>query len=68
MLDFKFRPVEMLYYFFCVIPRSLNFMRRRFGTLCSIFFGCVNKENNWDEIARVFMQVKVWLKINLGFF
>jgi len=24
----------MLYYFFCVIPRRLNFMCRRFGTLC----------------------------------
>jgi hypothetical protein len=29
----------MLYAFFWVIPRRLNFMCRRFGTLCSIFIG-----------------------------
>jgi hypothetical protein len=22
----------------------------------------VNKKNNWDEIARVFIRVKVWFK------
>jgi hypothetical protein len=27
----------MLYAFFWVIPRRLNFICRRFGTLCSIF-------------------------------
>jgi len=26
-----------LYVFFCVIPRRLNFICRRFGTLCPIF-------------------------------
>jgi len=29
----------MLYAFFSVIPRRLNFISRRFGTLCSIFTG-----------------------------
>jgi len=29
----------MLYAFFWVIPRHLNFVFRRFGTLCSIFIG-----------------------------
>jgi hypothetical protein len=29
----------MLYVFFWVIPRLLNFICRRFGTLCSIFLG-----------------------------
>ena len=29
----------MLYVFFWVIPQRLNFKRRRFGTLCSIFIG-----------------------------
>jgi hypothetical protein len=29
----------MLYAFFWVIPRRLNFIRRRFGKLCSIFIG-----------------------------
>jgi hypothetical protein len=36
-----------------------------FRTLCSIFIGHVNKKN-WDEIARVFIQVKVLLQRNLG--
>jgi len=26
----------------------------------------VNKKNNWDEIAGVFIQTKVWLKRSLG--
>jgi hypothetical protein len=29
----------MLYDFFWVVPRRLNFICRRFGTLCSIFIG-----------------------------
>ena len=33
----------MFYHFFWVIPRRLNFMFRRFGTLCSIFKGHLNK-------------------------
>jgi len=32
-----------MYFFFWVIPRRLNFMSRRFGTLCSIFIGRVDK-------------------------
>jgi hypothetical protein len=36
-----------------------------FGKQCSIFIGHVNK-NNWDETARVILQVKVWLKRSLG--
>jgi len=31
--------VILLYVFFWVIPRRLNFICRRFGTLCSIFIG-----------------------------
>jgi len=34
----------MLYYFFWVIPRCLNFLCRRFGTLCSIFIGDVRRK------------------------
>jgi hypothetical protein len=56
----------MLYSFFWVIARCLNFMCRRFGTHCSIFIGGVDKKNNLDEIGRVFTQVKVWLKISVG--
>jgi len=26
----------------------------------------VNKKNNWDNISKVFIQVKVWLKRSLG--
>jgi hypothetical protein len=33
----------MLYSFFWTIPRRLNFMRRRFGTLCSVFLSRVSK-------------------------
>ena len=28
--------------------------------------GHVNQKNNWDQYARVFIQVKVWLKRSLG--
>jgi hypothetical protein len=41
-------------------------MRRRFETLCSILIGRVKKKKNWDEVAGVYLQVKVWLKRNLG--
>jgi hypothetical protein len=30
--------------------------------LCSIIIGGVSKKNNRDEITKVFIQVKVWLK------
>ena len=40
-------------------------MCRRFGTHCSNIIGRVNKKNNWDEIARVFVQVKVRFKRSL---
>jgi hypothetical protein len=40
-------------------------MCRLFRTL-SLFH--LNKKNNWDEIARVFIQVKVCLKRSLGQF
>jgi len=33
--------------------------------LSSIFIGGVSRKNDWDEIARVFMQVVVWLKMCL---
>ena len=37
----SFAVFLMLYSFFWVIPRLMNFMCRRFGTLCSIFIGAV---------------------------
>ena len=33
-------------------------MCRLFGTLCSIFIGCVNNNNNFEEITKVFIQVR----------
>jgi hypothetical protein len=29
------------------------------NTVCSIFIGHVDKNNNWDEISKVYIQVKV---------
>jgi hypothetical protein len=43
-------------FLFWVISWRLKFMCRRFGTLCSIFIGRVNKNNNLDQIARVFFR------------
>jgi hypothetical protein len=42
----------MMYAFFWVIPQRLNFVFRRFGTLCSIFIG------RWlcEERIRFFTQ------------
>jgi len=39
----------ILYSFYCVIPRGLNFMFRRFGTLCSIFIGRVDKKTAYED-------------------
>ena len=55
-----------MYSFFSVIPRRLNFMCRRFGTLYSIFIGGVSGKNNRDEIIGVFIQENVWLKNSLS--
>ena len=54
------------YYFFCVIPRCLNFVCQCFGTFSSIFIGSVSRNNNQDEIVGVFTQEKVWLKNSLS--
>jgi hypothetical protein len=44
--------------FFWVIPYED-------GKFCSIFIGWVNKKNNLEQNARVFLQVKVQLKSSL---
>jgi hypothetical protein len=41
-----------MYSFFWVISRRLNFMCRRFGTLCSIFIGRVNKKKNKNSVPK----------------
>jgi hypothetical protein len=43
----------VLYSFFWMIPRRLNFMYRRFGTLCLIFIGGASRKNKRDEIDSV---------------
>ena len=45
----------MLCSFFWVIPRRLNFIYRRFETLCSIFIGGVGRKHKRDEIVGVFI-------------
>ena len=45
----------MLCYFFLVIPPRVNFVCRRFGTVCPIFIGGVDKKNDWDEFVRGFI-------------
>ena len=64
--DFKFSTPKNCLIFFWVIPWHLNFMCWRFGTLSPIFTGTVSSKNNRDKTARVFIQVKVWLKNSLS--
>ena len=55
-----FAALWMWYSFFWAIARRLNFLCRRFGTLCSIFIGRLNKELNsylndlwrWNRVFR----------------
>jgi len=42
----------MLYSFFWAIPRRLNFMCRRFGTLCSIFIAGVSRKQEQTESSE----------------
>ena len=49
----------VLYSFFWEIPQRLNFMWRRFGTLCSIFIDSVSRKNNRYETVRVFIRVNL---------
>jgi len=41
------RSVEESFVFFWVIPRLLDFICRRFGTLCSIFIGWLVPTRLW---------------------
>ena len=52
----------MLYSFFLVILRRLNFIFRRFGTLCSIFIAGVSR----NETVEVFIWENVWLENSLS--
>jgi hypothetical protein len=42
-----------------VSPASEFYMQTFWNTVCSIFIGVVSRNYNWEEIAQVFMQVKV---------
>jgi hypothetical protein len=44
----------LVLFFFVVISRRLNFVCRRFGTLCSIFIRGVSRKNNGDEIFSTY--------------
>jgi hypothetical protein len=47
--------LELLYSFFWVIPRRLNFMCRHFGKLCFIFIGGVSRKKS-REIGITFKE------------
>ena len=53
----------MLYAFFWAIPRRLNFICRRFGTLCSIVIGGWVWRMTRFENVGVFIRENVWLEI-----
>ena len=46
----------LLYSLFWVIPWHLNFMFRRFGTLCSIFTGGVSRNGQCSETLEYKIQ------------
>jgi hypothetical protein len=47
-------------------PASEFYMPTFWNTVCSIFIGRMHKNNNWDKIRWISIQVKVWLKRSLG--
>jgi len=53
----------MLYAFLWVIPRRLNFIWQRFGTLCLFHLHRkVGAKNDWVQNVGVFTREKVWLE------
>jgi hypothetical protein len=57
------RVLNVVFFFFFIISSSEFYVPTFRNTLlCSIFMGGVSRKNNRDEIARVFIQVKVCLK------
>ena len=62
------RKFNFLVFFLCVIPRCVNFICRRFGTLCSIFIVRVNKKNAGNqpkERIQIHDMGKVWNQIQV---
>ena len=53
-----FLVLWMLYSFGCEMPGRLNVMCRWFWTVCTIFKSGASRKNNWEEISRVFKQIK----------
>jgi hypothetical protein len=47
-------------------PVSEFYLPTFWNTVCSIFTGRVSRKKNQEEIARVFIQAKVWLKNSLS--
>jgi hypothetical protein len=58
--------VNVVFFLLGYSPASEFYVLTFQNTVFSIFIGCVNKMNKWDEIAREFLQVKVWLRRSLG--
>jgi hypothetical protein len=44
----------MFYSFFWVIPRRLNFMRRRFGTLFHLYIWCKQEEEPGRDCTVIY--------------
>jgi len=67
-LDFKLSPcLYVVCFFFCVIPRRLNFVCRRLGTLCLFHFHR-QVDVEWLSLRNVgvFIREKVWLENSLS--
>jgi len=58
VFDYKLSPFCECCIFFGDSPATEFSVPKFRNTVCSIFIGCLNKKNNWDDIARVFIQVK----------
>jgi len=51
------RQKNIFYAFFLVIPRALNFICRRFGTLCSIFIPMKMEQTEYFETLAYKIQM-----------
>jgi len=58
--------VNVVFFLLVDSPVSEYYVPTFRNTVCSTFIVLVKKNNKWDEIARVFIQVEVYLKRSLG--
>jgi len=64
----KYREENILNFFFWVIPRRLNFMCRRFGTLCSIVVGGVSTYDDGTDMNICSIRFLFKMARNMDFF